>query len=304
MNILITSANAKVPLIKAFKATKAKIFTQDIRADYAAQYFADGIIKLPTTDDPNYAQILLNNCQKFAIAMIIPTSDRELPKMAELRPIFLQSNIEIIVSPLESVQIAQNKRQFVQFCLDNDLPIMNLIPEKPKLPIFFRPNQAHHIYKPTKIETQDHYEFLKSQFPDGVFQDFIHAPEYSIDGICDLNGNFVQAIARQRIATKGGEVIISQTKNMPRLIDLVKKIINILPIIGHFNCQLFMLPNDTISLIEINLRFGGGSAFSIACGLNSPQYLQDMVNKNFAINSCNRLIYDKKLLRYSADILI
>ena len=82
MNILITSCSKKVLLVKSFKTylnnMGGLVYSTDININAPALYFADDYFLCPRSDNPKFIEFLLNNCKKFNIGLLIPTSDREL----------------------------------------------------------------------------------------------------------------------------------------------------------------------------------------------------------------------------------
>ena len=88
MNVLITSAAAKVSLIRAFQKALApsggRVIAADMRADVAAFCAADGFELLPATDTPDFAPALAAACVRHDIGLMIPTRDGELHTIAAM----------------------------------------------------------------------------------------------------------------------------------------------------------------------------------------------------------------------------
>ena len=88
-NILITSSNKKVSLIKRFKESASqhdgiKIFTSDVKYVVTAN-FSDNHFILPYDNDKSYIKTLLNVCISNKIGLIIPTRDAEILNLKQHR---------------------------------------------------------------------------------------------------------------------------------------------------------------------------------------------------------------------------
>ncbi len=299
-NILITSAGAKIPLIKAFQSAGAKVFASDTAPHFAAQHFADDVVELPTTTDSSYLPHLLRQCKTHNIQMVIPTRDGELPFFAENYDILQKNGIMAMVGNSTTIEICNDKQKFRQFCHESGFKTPKTANSDGPYPQFFRPNLPIKHIGPMGIVNQAMGDIYRALCPNGLFEEYITAPEYSIDGLCDMNGHFIQAIARERVAVARGEVVVSTTRNLPHLTDIARQFCQKTCIRGAFNIQLF-LHNDEILLIECNPRFGGGSAFSIACGLNTPhQYLSMLRGQP---TPPQPLQFNKTLYRYGCDLV-
>ncbi|MGY8913987.1 MAG: ATP-grasp domain-containing protein, partial [Flavobacteriales bacterium] len=85
MNIIITSAGRRVSLVRAFQkelkllVQNGKVFAADADPEAsAACHVADGYVKVPFLDQPEYIEKLLEFCKENDIRLIIPTIDTEL----------------------------------------------------------------------------------------------------------------------------------------------------------------------------------------------------------------------------------
>ena len=117
MNVMITSAGRRVSLVRAFQkelkkfAQNGKVFAADADPEVsAACHVADGYVKVPLLDQPNYIDDLLQLSIQNSISMIIPTIDTELMILATYKDRFEANNIKVVVSSKEFILQCRDKR--------------------------------------------------------------------------------------------------------------------------------------------------------------------------------------------------
>jgi carbamoyl-phosphate synthase large subunit len=304
MNILITSCSKKVLLVKSFKTylnnMGGLVYATDININAPALYFADDYFLCPRSNNPRFIDFLLNNCKKFNIKLIIPTSCRELKIFAENKKKFEDIGIKVMICSTESVEICQNKKKFVNFCLKNEIPVPKTYDNKKSVnifPVFSKPITGSAGKGIQKINNKEDLDIIN--FNENLVQEFIDWKEYTIDYLSDFKGKYINCIPRERINVVNGESCVSQIYDNKKIKDLCKILGNKLKLIGHNTLQCFCNGND-IKFIEINPRFGGACNLGINAGLESPKILIDLLynNKFNIIEPQNNLL----ILRYSSDI--
>jgi len=149
--------------------------------------------------------------------------------------------------------------------------------------------------------TYSEYETVKKN--GYVFQKYVDGEEYSVDAYFDcISKKFIDCVVRTRDRIGYGEVIISKSVHNPQLIYLTKIVGETFGVTGPCNFQ-FIVKDNKPYLIEINSRFGGGSTFSIQCGLDFITYLENNFKKNIENKPVKNLEAHEgfKLVRSSRD---
>lgn len=304
MNILITSCSKKVLLVKSFKTylnnMGGLVYATDININAPALYFADDYFLCPRSNNPRFIDFLLNNCKKFNIGLLIPTSCRELKIFSENKKKFQDIGIKVMICSTESVEICQNKKKFVNFCFKNNIPVPKTYDNKELVntfPVFSKPITGSAGKGIQKINNKEDLDNIN--FNENLVQEFINWKEYTIDYLSDFEGNYINCIPRQRINVVNGESCVSKIYDNKKIKDLCQKLGNKLKLIGHNTIQCFCNGNY-IKFIEINPRFGGAGNLGINAGLDSPKILVDLIyNNKFNIpETKNNLL----MLRYNTDL--
>ena len=128
MNILITSINNKVLLLKQFKHAASNypdvsIFSGDITSDVVGSLFSDKHFILPKDDDPKFIIKIKRLCIDNNIKLIINTRDEELKIFSLYKEELAKIGCKVIVSSLKTLEICQNKAKFFRFCEDNNIKV-------------------------------------------------------------------------------------------------------------------------------------------------------------------------------------
>lgn len=305
MNVLILSAAAKVPLVRAFgeaaHARGGKVLAADLGPDNAALFEADGAVILPRSDAGGFADALANACAAHAVRLVVPTRDAELPVLAAASPRLTSQGVTALVAGAEALAICQDKRRFTAFCAAQGLatPRTYAPGEAPdRFPVFVRPvagaggQGARPIDRAQDVPAGA--EFL--------VQALETDPEFTVDVLLDLTGRPLQAVARSRLQVRAGEAVKSRVEDAPELEEQALALCAALGLVGHNVVQAFHAAGRPPRFIEVNPRFGGASNLSIRAGLASPERILQMVEGRGAEAAAPRPIaYGLTLLRYAED---
>ena len=118
------------------------------------------------------------------------------------------------------------------------------------------------ILKNAKIDEIKKYS-NKSSF----IQDYIDGDEYTVDVLCDIEGNPKNIIPRRRLAIRNGITYKCIIEKNQLLIDACKNLYNNFYIPGFSNTQ-FIVKEGIAYYIETNLRIGGTTIASSLAGNN------------------------------------
>lgn len=312
MNVLITSASRKVSLVKAFKHAlthnSGKVIAADVNPLSPALYFADDYIMVPLSKNPEFMKTILDICVKFSIQLIIPTRDEELLLFAHNKEKFLEIGTQIMVSDPEVIKICQNKELFVDFCKKNNFRIpktyenVNDLSEL-EFPLFIKPKIGKGGMQTFKANTKEELTLILNLIENPIIQEFIDAPEYTIDLFADFSGNVISAVPRERVNVWGGESVVTRTFKNQVIMKETIRLAESLNLLGHNTIQCFFYNNEVI-FIEVNPRFGGAASLSFAAGADSPSFLIKLIEGNDLKPMLGNFKENFIALRYVEDMFI
>jgi carbamoyl-phosphate synthase large subunit len=90
-----------------------------------------------------------------------------------------------------------------------------------------------------------------------MVQKLMDGPEFSIDILCDLDGQCLNAIPRTMIESRGGESIKGTVIADRELIDLGALVAESLGVRGPCTVQVFRDRDIGLGITDVNTRFGG-----------------------------------------------
>jgi carbamoyl-phosphate synthase large subunit len=308
MNVLILSAAAKTPLVRAFAeavhARGGRVFAADLGPDNAALFEADHAVLLPRSDAAGFEAALVETCAAHAIGLVVPTRDGELPVLAAAKARLAALGVTALVPSQDALDACQDKRRFVQVCAAHGFATPRTYPpgETPEqLPVFVRPVRGAGAKGARRVDRAEDLAGVE----DLLVQALERAPEYSVDVLMDLSGRPLQAVARRRLMVRDGEAVKSRTEAAPDLTNQALGLCAALGLVGHNVVQAFYTPEAGARFIEVNPRFGGASNLSIQAGLASPERILEMVEgRHEAAATPRPIAYGLTLLRHAQDRIV
>jgi carbamoyl-phosphate synthase large subunit len=312
VNVLITSASRKVGLVRAFQSALAargggKVIATDSSPFAAALYVADRhFLTLPSAD-PKFLDQLLEFCRRKEVSFVIPTRDEELPILAEARARFEQQGVRVMVPDSETVRICQDKLATVNFCQSHGFATPRTYSRNEwkeiAFPAFVKPRFGKGSAGVRRVNNEAELRAAVRDPGQWLVQKFISEPEFTIDLFADFNGQVLSATPRLRQLVVAGESYVSRTVNEPALIEVSARLANELHLIGHNTIQCFWDGREA-KFIEINPRFGGAAALSIAAGMNTPAMLLGLLAGEAVPAQIGAFRSDLVMLRFTEDLFL
>ncbi|MCL6611786.1 MAG: ATP-grasp domain-containing protein [Peptococcaceae bacterium] len=312
INILVTSISKKVPLIKSLRNAVNKIGTgtiigADMNENCIGKYFVDSFWQMPPLLQLDLNE-LIEYCKKNNVKCIIPTRDGDLPFFAYHREELLKNNICTMVSPLEAIEICNDKLKFYMVGKKLGYPVIVTTTSIDELEcisyvvkerygagsrsIGINLNKEQALYYATKLENP-------------IYQPYIEGKEYSIDLYIDAKGKTKGVVVRTRELVINGESQITCTIRNDILERVCSDLAESISLYGHVVMQVIIDCESQIHIIECNSRFGGASSISIKAGVDSFYwFLLESLGENLNDYPFIRSATEKKQIRYAEDLII
>lgn len=290
-NVLITSCGRRVELVKEFVKARnnlgvnGNVIAVDISHTAPAIYFADYYELVPRINSADYIDSLISVIKKYNINLIIPTIDTELQVLADNKTrIKKETGAIVMVSDPVVIDICNNKIKSAEFFKKNGFAVPKTLTLKDiedknyTFPLFIKPLNGSSSVNAFKVNTERELSFFNDYIDDPIVQECVSGIEYTIDAFIDFNGKFISAVPRQRLQTRGGEILKGVIDMNENIISDITCMIDKLKPIGHITIQGFLGEDNIFRYIEINPRFGGGAPMSIKAGANSCEWLYKIMN--------------------------
>jgi carbamoyl-phosphate synthase large subunit len=286
VNILITAASRRVPLVLAFRnalgslGKPGRVVVTDVNPLSPAVHVADKAYRVPLAHDPDYLPELLKICEREHIQMVVPTIDDELELFGASRQMFAEAGVLAVCSPQESAALCNDKYATWKCLSGKGVPAARTylpreLPAKLTFPLFIKPRVGRGAVGAYKLRNRRDLEFFVRYVERPVIQEFLDSPEYTIDVLCDSRSRPLSIVPRERVVIRAGVIDRGRTVKSSALIELAEQVCEAIPFFGPINIQCRMRDGWPY-VFEINPRFSGGIPLTIASGANFPKMLITM----------------------------
>jgi carbamoyl-phosphate synthase large subunit len=284
--ILFTAIGRRVELLNTFadsfrnRKIGLKLVGTDLDPTLSpAAHVLDKIYPVPAWNDPSFFDSLLQICSREKVNLLIPLYEPEFNLLSSHREDFKAAGTTLLLSNQDVIDICKDKYQTFRFFNQTGVktpqtwlnqPIDNQV----WFPLIAKPRRGMGSAGVRKVECQAELDLIKGN--ELLLQEYISGTEYTLDVLCDLQGNVIAVVPRERMEVRGGEVVKSRTVRNQRLIGEGTYIVEQLGAAGPLNLQC-IVKEDQIYWIEINPRFGGGVPLMFAAGVDYPYLIYRMV---------------------------
>jgi carbamoyl-phosphate synthase large subunit len=278
MNVLFTSVGRRVELLRAFRRAYdslglgGNIVAVDIDPLAPALQEADRPYIVPRLTLPDYIPTLVEICRREQVDLVFPLIDPDIPMLARHREDVEATGARLAVVSTEAAATTADKWLTAQFFQHLDLPTPRswlpgqLNPAQAEYPVFIKPRGGSAAKHTFKVGNVQELAFFSDYVPDAIIQEYLPGPEITNDVICDLDGEVLAVVSRQRIEVRWGEVAKGVTVCDPTITEACVKIAQALPAVGPITVQC-MMKDGVPHFTEINARLGGGVPLGIAAGV-------------------------------------
>ena len=284
VHVLFTSAGRRVELMRAFRRAyeslgiSGHIVAADIDPLAPALQEVDIPYIVPRLTEPEYMPSLLEICRRDQIDLIFPLIDPDIPVLAARRSEIEATGARLAVVSPEAAEMTADKWQTTRFFQSLGLPTpQSWLPGQASaddltFPVFIKPRRGSAAQYTFKVRNADELEFFVNYVPDPIIQEYLPGPEITNDVVCDLDGEVLAVVSRQRIEVRWGEVAKGVTIYDSAITTACVKIAQALPAVGPITVQC-MMKDGVAHFTEINARLGGGVPLGIAAGADYPRWL-------------------------------
>lgn len=307
INVLMTGAGAPgAPgIIRCFKQDKnINLIVCDANEHASGRYLNEIFELVPMANESNFIESILYLCEKYKIDVVFPLVTRELFLFAEHKEDFKNKGIEVLVSDLTSLNIANDKSALYLHLEKNDIPtpnfkVANTFSELqaafncldfPNKPVCIKPSISNGSRGVRIIDnTINEYELLfnhkpnslymsydkmcdilkEKSFPQLLVSEVLPGDEYTIDTVIH-SGEAVAIIPRKRTKMNAGISVAGEFEEHKDIIDYCKQIISSLELTGNIGLQVKKAVDGAYKILEINPRIQGTSVAALGAGVNLP----------------------------------
>jgi len=277
--VLVTGAGgaAGIAVIRALDGHAATIFAGDCDPLATGLHLVEPSkrLVLPRGDDPLFAQSLAELCSTHELNVLVPTVDEELIAVARAAEELRERGIVALCPSAEALETCLDKHALMQALAD--------VVACPRSSLLDRHFDAGDWEFPVAVKPRtgrggrgfrvlDSAAGLADLPHDGslLVQEFLPGAEYSVDVLVDRRGEVAAAVPRERLRVDSGVAVVARSVADDELQAAAGECARALGLRGASNVQLRRARNGRPKLLEINPRFPGTVALTIASGVDLP----------------------------------
>jgi carbamoyl-phosphate synthase large subunit len=276
-NVVVTCGGKWVGLILQFREAlrrvpalrRGKLLVADCAPLTPAGCYADGVIVVPTARDPRFLERMLEACIEHNIRVVLPHTSLDMGQLAPHRARFADVGTTLVCTSPDLLDLVTDKQRFAQFATQEGLAqprsfSADALEEAP-FPLFAKRRRGYGSIGAGVCRSVEEARAALRRFPDLVFQEFIEAPEVTVDAYINLAGRCIVRVPRIRDKIVDGESVQAHTIRSAPLADLLDRTIAALAprgLRGPLNLQAFA--GERPVLIEVNARVGSGTVLGNA----------------------------------------
>jgi carbamoyl-phosphate synthase large subunit len=314
LNVLVTAASRRVPLVRAFQAAlrdlgvQGHVVVTDINPMSPAVHLADRWYEVPLASAPDYMDAVLAICRAEHVGLVVPTIDDELVQFGQARERFEAQGARVAVSPALTSRICNDKYQTSVSLHAGGVAtartfLPGQLPGDLALPLFIKPRSGRGGVGAFAVTTSRQLEFFLGYVSDPVVQEFLTGPEFTIDMLCDFEGRPLSIVPRERVVIRAGVTDRGRTVRDCALLDLAQAVAGALPFYGPVNIQCRVVDGRPV-VFEINPRFSGGIPLTIAAGADFPRMLVQMARGRQVRPAIGAFRHDLWMTNYEESVFL
>ena len=311
IRVLVTGVGGGVGqgVVKALKLIKdldIYIVTADMSELASGLYGGDYSYLVPAASDKKYFERIKEICTEQNIDFYFPGTDVELINCANYASELKSSlNVDIIVSPINVIEIADDKYKTARFLMENNFNYPEtFLPEdvdwdKIKFPVIVKPRVGCRSIGVHLVENVDAAKAAMVSIDSPVIQEYIDGPEYTCT--VAIYNDVISDVLCLRRDLRSGDTFRAFPVKSEVIETYVKEIAIKIGVVGSCNFQLRVTSLGEPKLFEINSRFSGTTPFCSYLGFNPVEFC---LKTKLGLKYESQIDYDKVVLRHWSEVVV
>lgn len=277
--VLVTGVGGPsgVCLLKALAERPVTLLAGDIDPYAAGLYLVepDRRMILPRGDEARFAETVLALCEHEQVDVVVPTVDSELIPLAAHGAQFVAAGVALVLARLSTLQVCLDKWALHGCCRgrvrapETMLLSAALDPASAPIPAIVKPrvgSGSRGIHRVDRVGELDRLPRDGSL----LVQELLPGPEHSLDVLATGEGRVIAVVPRERLKIDSGIAVTSRTRHDERLQSIGRKVAELIGLTGVANVQVKEDVSGEPALLEVNPRFPGTMALTVASGVDMP----------------------------------
>lgn len=323
MNLLFLSVSPRGEMLRHFKeqlGEDGKIVVTGNDPTEGLLYFSDKQYIVPTIDDENYIDTILEICKQEEINVATTMFDDEVGLLAKNRKKFEDLGICLLGPSEDTASLCYDKFKMYNFLKNagiNTTPTYGdlesfkeaLQEKKIQFPVFVKPRSGCGSEGAQKVGDMKELEELFRNDPSLIVQELMKGKDIDADVYVDaISKKAVAAFTKLKLQTQLGGTAKAISFKDEKLFDFIQKVIDVFDFTGTVDMDLFE-KEGKYYLSEINPRFGGAHLHAYLSGAN---FIPLMVNNGKGIENkpqignyeedCLMMVYESVVVKKKGEL--
>ena len=280
-------------LLEAISDAGAQPIASDILDESFIGALGFEYCQVPSAGDPDLWSKISTLVGAKNIQVVIPTLDETLLGWSQRKDHFRQMECDVIISDPPALEVCQDKWKTYQFFIEAGVPT-------PKTSLA----QDYSLVKPREGRGGSGIQKTeeKVEMTGMISQELAQGSEYTVDVFFDRENKPIYIVPRLRVDVRDGKSTKGRVEECEIINHYIRKISSKLEFVGATNFQCFV-DGDDIKFIEINPRFGGGTALAMAATENWI----GLIIKNLLLGDAvtpKPIKYGMRMIRYYKEYFV
>ncbi len=264
---------------------------------------ADKFIQVPPIKTPNYYEKMLDIFCSEGIDLVIPLIDNDIMLFTSDNTDLRQMGLTSSAPDKETVLSLSNKRNMEKTLRSIGIRTPRIISDlseiAPEVEYYIKNMVGFGSRDVHKVKGKDIIGLSDQQF----VQEMCNNPEITVDVVNDSKR--IYTICRERVETKLGVSTKCKVFYSDEIQEIIEKVSNYIALPAICCVQFMADSRGHWSLIDFNLRSGGGTAISAAVGfeavraaiaiwigknINCPDYLKKVDNARYVVRTYSEIV--------------
>ena len=250
-------------LITRLKKEKVRVIGLDCNPLSAGLHLSDTGYVVPRGDEPGFLDEVIRICETEKPGAMISGPEEELLVLSGNKALMEERGVVLLCPDFDTVKVCADKLETHHKLNSYAVPTPRIYRiEEAIFPCIIKPRFGRGGKDIYKANDREKLAFFLPKVSQPVVQEFVEGTEYTVDVFADLAGNPLSIVPRVRLQVESGISVKGVTVFDEEIIHHSRKIVEILKLVGP-SCIQYIKTDERLVFIEINARFGGGSALSM-----------------------------------------
>lgn len=278
INILFLGGAKRVSFARMLKATGKKmdlevnIYSYELSLEVPIA--AEGQVVIGKKwHDPKVVDHLQATVGKYAIDIILPFVDPAIEIAGKYAAQYSDAWVPVVDPALARTLF--DKAESARLYASHNIPIPpTYTGGRPHFPLIAKPRKGSASKGITVINNVADFRRITATDEYLLEKYIARHKEFTVDAYINRKGEIMCVSPRLRVEVLGGEVSRSVTIDSPQLVKLATRTIEKLRLRGPVTLQFLKdTTDDSLMLMEINPRLGGGVVCSVHAGADIPRFI-------------------------------